>query len=122
MPPEDAVIDPSLSIALYRIVQEALTNVVKYARAKNVSVDLTVTSDALTLLIEDDGVGIPEGAQINRLSHGIAGMRQRVRALHGEFTIGRRPEGGTMIEVNIPTPPRAQTPQPDAAQALSSTT
>jgi signal transduction histidine kinase len=121
MPPEDAVIDSSVAIALYRIVQEALTNVVKYAHAKNVSVDLTVTSDGLTLLIEDDGVGIPEDAQINRLSHGIAGMRQRVRALHGEFAIGRRPEGGTLIEVNIPTPAAAQPPQSDTLHAVGST-
>src|SRR4030095_4884955 len=102
-------IDPALAIALYRIVQEALTNIVKYARAKNVTGDLTVTDGGGTVLIEDDGIGIPDDAQSNRLSHGIAGMRQRVKAMHGEFSIGRRPEGGTMIEVNIPTPR-----QPDA--------
>ncbi|HMK68277.1 MAG TPA: CHASE3 domain-containing protein [Stellaceae bacterium] len=101
-PSDDSVIAPQVSIALYRILQEALTNIVKYAKAKKVNVDLGVTSDDVTLLIEDDGVGIPEDAQNNLLSHGIAGMRQRVRALHGEFAIARRPEGGTMIEVNIP--------------------
>ena len=47
-------------------------------------------------------MGIPDDAQNNLLSHGIVGMRQRVRALHGEFAISRRPEGGTVIEVNIP--------------------
>ena len=101
-PGDDTVIAPEASIALYRILQEALTNIVKYAKASNVSVDLGVTADTVTLLIEDDGVGIPEDAQNNLLSHGIAGMRQRVRALHGEFAIARRPEGGTMIEVNVP--------------------
>ena len=104
MPPEDVLIDPPLAIALYRIVQEALTNIVKYARAKKVNVDLSLTPDDVTLLIEDDGVGIPDDAQSNRLSHGIAGMRQRVKAMHGEFSIGRRPEGGTIIEVNVPVP------------------
>ncbi|MEO8755872.1 MAG: sensor histidine kinase, partial [Casimicrobiaceae bacterium] len=49
-----------------------------------------------------DGVGIPEDAQNNLLSHGILGMRQRVRALHGEFSITRGAEHGTVIEVNIP--------------------
>jgi signal transduction histidine kinase len=101
-PSDDSTISPQISIALYRILQEALTNIVKYAKAKNVSVDLGLDSKDVTLIIEDDGVGIPEDAQNNLLSHGIAGMRQRVRALHGEFSISRRPEGGTMIEVNIP--------------------
>jgi len=101
-PEDDSMIQPQVSIALYRILQEALTNIVKYAQASNVNIDLGVTSDTVTLLIEDDGIGIPEDAQNNLLSHGIAGMRQRVRALHGEFAIARRPEGGTMIEVNVP--------------------
>jgi signal transduction histidine kinase len=102
LPTDDVKLDPHVSIALYRILQEALTNIVKYARAKHVHVELNASEDNVTLLIEDDGIGIPEGAQKNRLSHGITGMRQRVRALHGEFSIGRRPEGGTLIEVNIP--------------------
>jgi signal transduction histidine kinase len=96
------MIEPQVSIALYRILQEALTNIIKYAKASSVNVDLGVTADTVTLLIEDDGIGIPEDAQNNLLSHGIAGMRQRVRALHGDFSIGRRAEGGTMIEVNVP--------------------
>jgi signal transduction histidine kinase len=112
-PSDDTGIPPHVSIALYRILQEALTNIVKYARAKSVSVDLGVTSDTISLLIEDDGIGIPDDAQTNLLSHGIAGMRQRVRALHGEFAIARRPEGGTLIEVHIPTGRITQTePEP----------
>ena len=113
-PTDDSTIPPGVSIALYRILQEALTNIVKYARAKNVSVDLGVDEDSITLLIEDDGIGIPDGAQNNRLSHGIAGMRQRVRALHGDFAIARRREGGTIIEVNLP---RARLPQAAEAPA-----
>ncbi len=101
-PGDDSAIPPAMAIALYRIVQEALTNIVKYAHARRVTVFLGLTADTLTLLIEDDGVGIPEQAQHNRLSHGIAGMRQRVRALHGEFAISRRREGGTTVEINLP--------------------
>ena len=101
-PADDSRIPPEVAIALYRILQEALTNIVKYAKAKSVSVDLGMGEDDVTLLIEDDGIGIPEDAQNNLLSHGIAGMRQRVRALHGEFSISRRPQGGTLIEVNVP--------------------
>ena len=112
MPPEDTSIEPQVAIALYRIVQEALTNIVKYAKAKHVGVDLGVGADGITLLIDDDGIGIPADCQNNRLSHGIVGMRQRVRALHGEFSIGRRPEGGTVIEVTIPTQPLPAGPPP----------
>ena len=101
-PADDSAIPSATAIALYRIVQEALTNIVKYAHAKQVTVFLGLTADTLTLLIEDDGVGIPDQAQHNRLSHGIAGMRQRVRALQGEFAIARRREGGTTVEINLP--------------------
>jgi signal transduction histidine kinase len=114
MPKDDSEIPPQISIALYRILQEALTNIVKYARAKNVTVDLNIGDGTITLIIDDDGVGIPDAAQNNLLSHGISGMRQRVRALHGDFSISRRAEGGTIIEVNIPL---ALTPKPDVMPA-----
>ncbi|MEO8674564.1 MAG: CHASE3 domain-containing protein [Casimicrobiaceae bacterium] len=107
-PNDDSTIPPTISIALFRIVQEALTNVLKYSRAKSVRVDLGASQDDVSLLIEDDGIGIPDDAQSNALSHGIAGMRQRVKALHGDFAIGRRPQGGTLIEVTIPLDGRSQ--------------
>lgn len=106
-PGDDQAIPPPVSIALYRILQEALTNIVKYARARNVHVTLGLTPDNVMLTIEDDGIGIADKAPGDRLSHGIAGMRQRVRALRGEFSIGRRPEGGTLIRANIPLPRQA---------------
>jgi len=117
-PSDDSSIPPHVSIALYRILQEALTNILKYAQAKSVNVDLGVTSDTVSLLVEDDGIGIPDDAQTNLLSHGIAGMRQRVRALHGEFSINRRPEGGTLIEVHIPTGRVAQTEEEPAPEMV----
>ncbi len=93
---------PDVSIALFRIVQEALTNVVKYAKAKNVAVDLVRSAGGVSLTFRDDGVGLPDTALANRLSHGIAGMRQRVRALHGEFSIHGTPGKGTIIDVHLP--------------------
>jgi signal transduction histidine kinase len=95
---------PDVSIALYRIVQEGLTNVVKYAKARTVSVELLRNDNEISLLMEDDGVGLPSGAETNALSHGISGMRQRVRALHGEFRIHGEPGRGTVIEIHIPLP------------------
>ena len=96
---------PEVSIALYRIVQEALTNVVKYAKAKNVNVELLRTDSGVSVIFEDDGIGLPAGAESNALSHGISGMRQRVRALKGEFRIHGRAGVGTTIEVHVPLPP-----------------
>ena len=101
----DQNIPPEISIALYRIVQEALTNVVKYAKAKNVNVELVRTGSGVSVIFEDDGIGLPAGAEDNALSHGISGMRQRVRALKGEFRIHGRAGSGTTIEVHVPLPP-----------------
>jgi signal transduction histidine kinase len=91
-----------VGIALFRIVQEALTNVVKYAGARAISIDLIRDDEGVSLIIADDGVGLPESASRDRLSHGIAGMRQRVRALAGEFMIHGEAHRGTQIEVRIP--------------------
>jgi signal transduction histidine kinase len=113
---EDADIElpPDVTIAVYRIVQEALTNIVKYAKARHVDVDLVQSSDAVSLVIQDDGVGLPPGADTNALSHGISGMRQRVRALGGEFSIRGKPRAGTTLEVTIPLAP-ATAASPSAA-------
>jgi signal transduction histidine kinase len=100
---EDASdVPPRVGIALFRIVQEALTNVVKYAGARAISIDLIRDDEGVSLIIADDGVGLPESASRDRLSHGIAGMRQRVRALAGEFMIHGEAHRGTQIEVRIP--------------------
>ena len=93
---------PEQSIAIYRIVQEALTNVIKYARAKRVTIDLIRSPGSVSLSFADDGVGLPDDALSNHLSHGIAGIRQRVRALHGEFSIRGTPGEGTLIDVDLP--------------------
>lgn len=93
---------PEVSIAIYRIVQEAMTNVIKYAKAKRVTVDLVRSAGGISLHFRDDGVGLPARMSANRLSHGIAGIRQRVRALNGEFRIEGSPGAGTTLEVHIP--------------------
>ena len=108
-PDDDSAIPPGTAIALYRIVQEALTNIVKYAHAKNVTVEMLVGGGEISLVIDDDGVGISESDQSNLMAHGITGMRQRVYALHGEFSIRRRGESGTRIEVSVPLVIASQT-------------
>jgi signal transduction histidine kinase len=88
---------------LYRIVQETLTNITKHAQANQVHVALHRDEAGLHLRIVDDGVGIPEGASAKPKSHGIIGMRERMRQVGGRLTIGAGPDGrGTMVEAFIP--------------------
>ena len=98
----DVELPPDVTIALYRIVQEAMTNIVKYAKARHVDVELMLNAEGISLVIQDDGVGLPPGADTNALSHGISGMRQRVRALGGDSVIRGKPRAGTTLEVHIP--------------------
>src|SRR6185437_4579996 len=106
----DIELPPEVSIALYRIVQEALTNIVKYASARNVDVELLGDSEGVSLIVHDDGAGLRAGVETSRLSHGIVGMRQRVRALNGTFKISSRAGTGTTVEVFIPLPAPATEP------------
>lgn len=95
-------IDQRIAIALYRIVQEALTNVAKYARATHVEISLTQSDRLLRLSVLDDGIGLAEASQTERRSYGISGMRERVSYLGGEFLIESRTGGGTAVHVRIP--------------------
>ena len=91
-----------LEIALYRLVQECLSNVVKHSQAKKVVVSLERTSDALVLEVSDNGVGIGDLNAARRLSYGLAGMRQRVRAVGGNFEVASAPGKGTQVRAVVP--------------------
>jgi signal transduction histidine kinase len=87
--------------ALYRIVQESLTNVVKHARAQRVSVSLTRRDGFVKAVIEDDGVGFePEGTRED--AFGLSGMRERVALLDGSLQVESSSDGGTTIAVEVP--------------------
>jgi signal transduction histidine kinase len=102
LPEEDLEVPSPVSIALFRVVQEALTNVLRYAKARNVWLALEHTGTGISMVLRDDGVGIAPQALGDRLSHGIVGMRQRIASLGGTFRIGRVAKGGTAIEVFVP--------------------
>lgn len=100
--PEDGTdIPPQIAIDLYRLVQEALNNTVKYAQASVVEVELRETVDHYELRISDDGIGIAQ-FKADHLTHGLAGMRHRVRALGGTFRVDTAPGKGTRISASIP--------------------
>ncbi len=97
-------LDPAWSIALYRIAQEALTNITKHAQATRVDIELKREVDGVRLRIADDGVGVMDEALSKPKSHGVIGMRERLRQIGGRFVISRAPGGrGTVVEAFIPT-------------------
>ena len=93
---------PDIEIALYRLVQEGVGNIVKHASAKALDLDVERTADGLRLTIADDGVGIADLDRAKRLSHGLAGMMHRVRSLGGSFDVHSEPGRGTRLEVFVP--------------------
>ncbi|MBZ0116651.1 MAG: HAMP domain-containing protein [Sandaracinaceae bacterium] len=98
-------IDALVSTTVFRIVQEALTNVVRHAEATEVSVDLVGDESGLSLTIRDDGKGIDAAAVEGHQALGILGMRERVHLLGGSFRIEGEPGRGTTIRVEVPREP-----------------
>jgi two-component system sensor histidine kinase UhpB len=94
-------VPPLARRALYRIVQEALTNVARHARARQVRVELQCSADAVVLEVTDDGVGIAPGTLGNNGSLGLIGMRERATALGAGFQIYGDPGRGTTIRVAL---------------------
>ncbi|MDQ6620085.1 MAG: CHASE3 domain-containing protein [Pseudomonadota bacterium] len=93
---------PDQSVALYRIVQEALTNIAKYAEATSVDVELMREEDHWRLTVRDDGVGIDPEKQHHPTSHGLISIRERARNLGGNVLVQGRAGEGTDIEVKLP--------------------
>jgi signal transduction histidine kinase len=102
---------PGLGLAVYRVVQEALTNVIKHAGKPQTEIRLTYESAALVLEVADRGrpipaagpapdVGVPRGAGI-----GLLGLRERVALYGGEFAAGPGPGGGWLVQARIPVEP-----------------
>lgn len=101
LPSADLEVPPQQALALYRIAQEALTNIRKHAQAQRVTLALRATADTLELEITDDGQGF-QADSTNRRHHGLAGMKHRVLMCSGQFTIASRPGAGTRIAVHVP--------------------
>jgi signal transduction histidine kinase len=95
---------PDVEVCLYRIVQEALTNVARHSGALSCSVALRQGEREVELIVEDSGRGIvltPGAADVRR-GLGLMGMRERAQALSGRFELSDRPGGGTRISVTLP--------------------
>jgi two-component system, NarL family, sensor histidine kinase UhpB len=102
---QDPRLDDRSTTALYRMVQEALTNVARHAHATSVEVQVHEDADRLTLTVRDNGSGFPERATEKAGSFGLMGMRERVFMLGGEMQIDNPEGGGGRITVRLPLAP-----------------
>lgn len=104
LPAHELVNDDARATALFRIVQESLTNILRHAQAHNVHVSLSSNGESLCLRIQDDGIGMPEKIRVGGI--GLVSMRERVNALGGEFRISTAFDSeihpGVLIEVMLP--------------------
>ncbi|MFI2611696.1 sensor histidine kinase [Kitasatospora sp. NPDC018619] len=105
-------VPPEVDLAAYRIVQEAVTNVVKHAGARDCRVTVGYGPRELDVTVVDPGSGVPAAAPGAGTGYGLAGMRERVALLHGEFRAGPRPEGGFLVAARLPLPGRGAVETP----------
>lgn len=104
---DELVLDEERTTTLYRIVQEALANVVRHAAARNVNIRFSRHAGELALRIDDDGRGIGTDDFLNPAGFGLVDMRERVKGLHGQLCIAGEPGRGTCVDITIPVPPLA---------------
>jgi signal transduction histidine kinase len=93
-----------LETSIFRIVQEALTNVYRHAEARKTGISLAISDGQIVVTVRDDGKGIPNHIsdfEPGKIGVGIAGMRQRVKELGGELRL-RNGNPGTLVEAAIP--------------------
>ena len=98
----DEITDPIRATAIFRIVQETLTNVMRHAAASQVNVSLEKKGDTLIVEVRDNGIGIEEARVLDSKSLGLLGIRERVLMLGGDTEIRGAPGKGTRVRVTLP--------------------
>ncbi|HWR76864.1 MAG TPA: PAS domain S-box protein [Thiobacillus sp.] len=101
-PQEYLDMDEDRGTAAFRILQESLTNIVRYAKAGEVNVRIELVNDVLEMDISDDGVGFDKGEARNRKTFGLMGIRERALQFGGESRIDSTPGAGTTLRIRIP--------------------
>jgi len=99
----DRVLSFEVTIAIFRIVQEGINNIIKHAKATHVDVYVLDKGDEIYVLLKDDGQGFNEEQVLNKNGFGLRSMRERATLLNGTMEIHSDSGKGTVIEVNIPT-------------------
>jgi signal transduction histidine kinase len=91
-----------VSVAVFRVVQEALTNIMRHARASRVHVNLMAKEKEIRISIEDNGIGMAQNQLTELKSLGIIGMKERISRIGGEFNYSSKVGKGTRLEINVP--------------------
>jgi PAS domain S-box-containing protein len=102
--PPQIKLSEELSVAIFRIFQETLTNIVRHAQATEVEVGLRLTPREFSMRVCDDGIGIQDAEPHKLNSFGLLGVRERVRGFGGEMTVGTGCLGGACLDIVIPDP------------------
>jgi signal transduction histidine kinase len=105
-----AALADEVTLTVFRILQESLSNIVQHANASNVDVHLCRSEDGVRLVVQDDGVGATELALTGGGSLGLIGMRERLGALGGDLILENLDSGGIRLELWIPVPPACPRP------------
>ncbi len=97
-------INPDLTVSLFRIYQETLTNIMRHSGAKKTCIKLNHSDGMLSLSVEDNGRGISEEEVSSTKSLGLIGMRERIKKWNGSFAVSKKGGGGTVVEIEVPMP------------------
>jgi signal transduction histidine kinase len=100
--PDEIALDRERTLAVYRICQEALNNIAKYAKATSVSVEVNASATVLSLRIRDNGRGFEPAALDKKNCFGIRGMRERALSLGGRLDVAGEPGHGVCVELTLP--------------------
>jgi PAS domain S-box-containing protein len=100
--PEEIDIDDSISLLLYRVLQESLTNIVRHSEASVAEIRLNIVSNKIEMQIADNGKGIAENEINSSTSMGILGIKERIRSVNGKVSIKGEKGTGTTIKISVP--------------------
>jgi two-component system, NarL family, sensor histidine kinase UhpB len=103
----DRQLPPPVNTAVYRIVQEALTNIARYAKVDEANIEIVADGDRLSVEITDRGAGFDPEKLLANASTGLSGMRERAHLLGGRLTVETTPGKGTRLSAELPLPPES---------------
>ncbi len=98
----DIIISPEISLVIFRIMQESLTNVSRHAKATKIDILLNESADYINFVVKDNGIGISENQLNSKISFGIIGMKERADSVGGKLTIMKNKKGGTSLQLTFP--------------------